>query len=46
MGNRRVTTLNVQVVEVLTDRNIVLVRGSVPGAKNGLVSIRRAVKAN
>ncbi len=46
MGNRRVTTLNIQVVEVLTDRNIVLVRGSVPGAKNGLVSIRRAVKAN
>jgi large subunit ribosomal protein L3 len=45
MGNRRVTTQNVQVVEVLADRNIVLVRGSVPGAKSGLVSIRRAVKA-
>jgi large subunit ribosomal protein L3 len=46
MGNRRVTTQNIQVVEVLSDRNIVLVRGSVPGAKNGLVFIRRAVKAN
>lgn len=46
MGNRRVTTMNLTVVEVLSDRNVVLVRGSVPGAKSGLVSIRRAVKAN
>jgi large subunit ribosomal protein L3 len=45
MGNRRVTTQNLRVVEVLADRNVVLVRGSVPGAKNGLVMIRRAVKA-
>lgn len=45
MGNRRVTVQNLQVVEVLTDRNLVLVRGSVPGAKNGLIMIRRAVKA-
>ncbi len=45
MGNRRVTTLNLRVVEVLADRNVVLVRGSVPGAKTGLVVIRRAVKA-
>lgn len=44
MGNRRVTVQNLQVVEVLQDRNLVLVRGSVPGAKNGLVMIRRAVK--
>lgn len=45
MGNRRVTVQNLQVVEVLPDRNLVLVRGSVPGAKNGLLMIRRAVKA-
>jgi large subunit ribosomal protein L3 len=44
MGNRRVTVQNLQVVEVLQDRNLVLVRGSVPGAKNGLIMIRRAVK--
>ncbi|HEU4326372.1 MAG TPA: 50S ribosomal protein L3 [Roseiflexaceae bacterium] len=44
MGNRRVTVQNLQVVEVLTDRNLLLVRGSVPGAKNGLVMVRRAVK--
>jgi large subunit ribosomal protein L3 len=44
MGNRRVTVQNLQVVEVLSDRQLVLVRGSVPGAKNGLIMIRRAVK--
>lgn len=45
MGNHRVTTQNLRVVEVLADRNVLLVRGSVPGAKNGLVIVRRAVKA-
>lgn len=45
MGNRRVTVQNLQVVEVLTDKNILLVRGSVPGAKNGLLMVRRAVKS-
>lgn len=45
MGNRRVTVQNLQVVEVLADKHVLLVRGSVPGAKNGLVMVRRAVKA-
>ncbi len=45
MGNRRVTVQNLEVVEVLADRNLLLVRGSIPGAKNGLVMVRRAVKA-
>ncbi|KAB8142178.1 50S ribosomal protein L3 [Chloroflexia bacterium SDU3-3] len=44
MGNKRVTVQNLQVVEVITDKNLVLIRGSVPGAKNGLVMVRRAVK--
>ena len=44
MGNRRVTVQNLQVVEVLADKHILLVRGSVPGAKNGLLMVRRAVK--
>lgn len=44
MGNRRVTVQNLQVVEVLADRHILLVKGSVPGAKNGLLMVRRAVK--
>jgi large subunit ribosomal protein L3 len=45
MGNRRVTVQNLQVVEVLADKHVLLVRGSVPGAKNGLLMVRRAVKA-
>lgn len=44
MGNKRVTVQNLTVVEVILDRNLVLIRGSVPGAKNGLVMVRRAVK--
>jgi large subunit ribosomal protein L3 len=45
MGNARVTVQNLEVVEVLTDRHLLLVKGSVPGAKNGLLMVRRAVKA-
>ena len=45
MGNRRVTTQNLQVVEVLAEKNLLLIKGSVPGAKNGLVMVRRAVKS-
>jgi len=44
MGNKRVTVQNLEVVEVLPDQHVLLVRGAVPGAKNGLVMIRRAVK--
>jgi large subunit ribosomal protein L3 len=44
MGNKRVTVQNLQVVEVLDDRHLLLVRGSVPGAKNGLVMVRQAAK--
>jgi large subunit ribosomal protein L3 len=40
MGNRRVTQRGLEVVEVLPDRNLLLVRGSVPGPKNGRVEIR------
>ncbi|HNP72114.1 MAG TPA: 50S ribosomal protein L3 [Kouleothrix sp.] len=45
MGNRRVTVQNLQVVEVVSDKHILLVKGSVPGAKNSLLMVRRAVKA-
>jgi large subunit ribosomal protein L3 len=44
MGGKRVTVQNLEVVEVVADKNLLLVRGSVPGARNGLVYIRRAVK--
>ena len=40
MGNKRVTQRGLEVVEVLPDRNLLLVRGSVPGPRNGSVEIR------
>jgi large subunit ribosomal protein L3 len=43
LGNERVTTRNVEVVRVDPERNLLLVRGSVPGANDGLVRVRSAV---
>jgi len=40
MGNKRVTQRGLEVVEVLADRNLLLVRGSVPGPRQGSVEIR------
>jgi large subunit ribosomal protein L3 len=40
MGNRRVTQRGLEVVDVLPNRNLLLVRGSVPGPRNGRVEIR------
>ena len=44
MGDERVTTLNLEVVQTDPDRGLVLVRGAVPGAKGGWVLVRDAVK--
>jgi large subunit ribosomal protein L3 len=44
MGNVRVTTLNLEVVETDAERGLVLVRGAVPGTKGGWVLVRDAVK--
>jgi large subunit ribosomal protein L3 len=44
MGGKRVTVQNLEVVEVVADKNLILVKGSVPGARNALLQIRRAVK--
>ncbi|MEI8307272.1 MAG: 50S ribosomal protein L3 [Chloroflexales bacterium] len=44
MGGKRVTIQNLEVVEVLPEKNLILVKGSVPGARTGLIEIRRAVK--
>jgi large subunit ribosomal protein L3 len=43
-GNERVTMLNLQVVQADAGRNLLLVRGAVPGAAGGLVMVRSAVK--
>jgi large subunit ribosomal protein L3 len=44
MGARRVTVQNLEVVLVDPDRNLLAVRGAVPGAKQGLVMIHKARK--
>lgn len=44
MGGQKVTTLNLEVVSADAERNVVLVRGAVPGPRGGLVLIRDAVK--
>jgi large subunit ribosomal protein L3 len=45
MGNERVTTQNLEVIVVDPERNLLAVRGSVPGAAGGLVIIKESVKA-
>lgn len=44
MGNARVTTQNLEVVTVDAEKNLIAVRGSVPGANGGLVVLKRTVK--
>jgi large subunit ribosomal protein L3 len=45
LGNARVTTQNLEVVRVDIERNLLFVRGAVPGHRNALVKIRKAVKS-
>lgn len=44
LGNERVTCVNMQVVRVDAERNLLLVKGAVPGAENGRVVVRPAAK--
>jgi large subunit ribosomal protein L3 len=44
MGDKRVTTQNLKIVQVRPEENLILVKGSVPGAKGGIVVIREALK--
>jgi large subunit ribosomal protein L3 len=45
MGNERVTTHNLKVALVDAEKNLLAVKGAVPGGKNGLLVIREARKA-
>jgi large subunit ribosomal protein L3 len=45
MGGERVTTVNLEVVDLKPERNLLLVKGSVPGPDGGLLIIRESVKA-
>src|SRR5206468_13120382 len=44
MGNERVTVLNLQVVHTDPERNLLLIRGAIPGPPGGLVMVRSSVK--
>ena len=46
MGNERVTVQNLQVVRVDAEKNLLLVKGAIPGPKNGFLTIKKAVKAS
>ena len=44
MGNKRVTVQNLEVVEVDAAKNLLVIRGSVPGASGGVVMVSKSVK--
>ncbi len=44
-GNEQVTILNLNVVKIDAEKNLIAVKGAVPGAKGGIVFIRDSVKA-
>jgi len=46
MGSDRVTVQNLKVIQVRPEQNCLVVRGAVPGAKNGLLFIKKAIKKN
>ena len=41
MGNERVKVENLQVLKILTDKNMIVVKGAVPGAKNSYITIEK-----
>jgi large subunit ribosomal protein L3 len=45
MGNEKITTMNLEVVRTDVEEGVILVKGSVPGRRGGVVVIRDAVKA-
>jgi large subunit ribosomal protein L3 len=45
-GNEHVTSINLEIAKVDDDSQIILVTGSVPGARNGVVSVRGAAKGS
>ena len=45
LGGEKVTVQNLEIVRVDVDRNMILVKGAVPGPKRGLVVVKSAVKA-
>ncbi|ART74670.1 50S ribosomal protein L3 [Sutcliffiella horikoshii] len=46
MGGERITIQNLEIVKVDAERNLLLVKGNVPGPKKSLITIKSAIKAN
>ena len=46
MGDRKVTTQNIQVVGIREEENLIFVEGSIPGSKNSYILVRPAIKSN
>ena len=44
-GNEQVTVLNLEVVKIDAEKNLIAIKGAVPGARGGIVFLRNAVKA-
>ena len=44
MGNERKTIQSLEVIKVVKDKNILLIKGSVPGCRNGYLEIKTAKK--
>jgi large subunit ribosomal protein L3 len=44
-GNENLTVLNLEVVKVDAEKNLIAIKGAVPGARGGIVFIRNSVKA-
>ncbi len=44
MGNKRVTTQNIKLIKVDTEKNLLLVHGAIPGSPGGLLIVSKAVK--
>jgi large subunit ribosomal protein L3 len=44
-GNEQVTVLNLSIAKIDAEKNIIAIKGAVPGARGGIVFIRNAVKA-
>ena len=44
-GNEQVTVLNLKIVKIDSEKNLIAIKGAIPGAKDGIVFIRDSVKA-
>ena len=44
MGSKRVTIQNLRVVKIDADKNVLYVKGGIPGPNGGFVMVRKAVK--